>query len=543
MKSHKDGEAIDQTVIGSPSGAEDTEVETARDVYEGGQSVKRGIKARHFKLMAFGSAVGTGLFLAIGEALSRGGPLSVFLSYTLTSMAVYGTMQCLGEMGTWMPVTGAIPLYCSRFVDDALGFAVGWNVWYANSMVVCTEASAAAIVIQYWTTTVNPAVWITIVIIVVILLNIIAVSIFGEAEFIFSIVKLTTMIGLLILSLVIDLGGAPAQDRLGFRYWMVPGAMNEYIGTGAAGRFAGWFATVIAAGFAFGGSEGIIAAAGEAKDPRKNIPTAIRIIFFRILVFYVLGSLAVGLIVPYNDPRLLSGGAGAAASPWVIGIVNAGIPVLPSILNAVILISAISVANNMLFNASRYLYSLAQCGQAPRFLLRCSSRGIPYFAVGITSSMTLLTYMTVSSGTNKAFLWFMNITTFSSFLTWMTIALSYIRFRAAIKAQGIGIRALPYRTPFQPYAAYFSLVYFSFVALGNGFAVFTDGNWSTSDFIAAYIGLPIYIFLFAFWKIFKRTKLVRASSADLSFPGQTTVHDGLNLENVGTGYSESLKPT
>ncbi|KAJ5048183.1 putative proline-specific permease [Penicillium chrysogenum] len=374
MKSHKDGEAIDQTVIGSPSGAEDTEAETARDVYEGGQSVKRGIKARHFKLMAFGSAVGTGLFLAIGEALSRGGPLSVFLSYTLTSMAVYGTMQCLGEMGTWMPVTGAIPLYCSRFVDDALGFAVGWNVWYANAMVVCTEASAAAIVIQYWTTTVNPAVWITIVIIVVILLNIIAVSIFGEAEFIFSIVKLTTMIGLLILSLVIDLGGAPAQDRLGFRYWMVPGAMNEYIGTGAAGRFAGWFATVIAAGFAFGGSEGIIAAAGEAKDPRKNIPTAIRIIFFRILVFYVLGSLAVGLIVPYNDPRLLSGGAGAAASPWVIGIVNAGIPVLPSILNAVILISAISVANNMLFNASRYLYSLAQCGQAPRFLLRCSSR-------------------------------------------------------------------------------------------------------------------------------------------------------------------------
>lgn len=157
--------------------------------------------------------------------------------------------------------------------------------------------------------------------------------------------------------------------------------------------------------------------------------------------------------------------------------------------------------------------------------------------------MTLLTYMTVSSGANKAFLWFMNITTFSSFLTWMTIALSYIRFRAAIKAQGIGIKALPYRTPFQLYAAYFSLVYFGFVALGNGFAVFTDGNWSTSDFIAAYIGLPIYIFLFAFWKIFKRTKLVRASSADLSFPGQTTVHDGLNLENVGTGYSESLKPT
>lgn len=248
------------------------------------------------------------------------------------------------------------------------------QVWYANAMVVCAEASAAALVIEYWTTSVNPAVWITIIIIVVLLLNIIVVSIFGEAEFIFSIIKLATMVGLLILSLVIDLGGAPAQDRLGFHYWMDPGAMREYIGTGSTGRFAGWFSTVVAAAFAFGGSEGIIAAAGEAKNPRKNIPMAIRIIFFRILLFYVLGSFAIGLIVPYDDPRLLHGGAGAAASPWVIAIVNAGIPVLPSILNAVILVSAVSVANNMLFNASRYLYSLAQRGQAPRFLLRCSSR-------------------------------------------------------------------------------------------------------------------------------------------------------------------------
>lgn len=147
--------------------------------------------------------------------------------------------------------------------------------------------------------------------------------------------------------------------------------------------------------------------------------------------------------------------------------------------------------------------------------------------------------MTVSSGANKVFMWFMNITTFSSFLTWMTIAVSYIRFRAAINAQGIGVKALPFRTPLQPYAAYFGLVYFGFVALGNGFAVFTDGNWSTSDFIAAYIGLPIYICLFAFWKIIKRTKLVRASTADLSFPVRTIAREETNLESVGT----SLKPT
>ena len=172
-----------------------------------------------------------------------------------------------------------------------------------------------------------------------------------------------------------------------------------------------------------------------------------------------------------------------------------------------------------------------------------SNRGIPYFAVGITSSVSLLTYMSVSNGADKVFLWFMNITTFSSFLTWMTIALSYIRFRAAINAQGVGVESLPFRTPFQPYAAYFSLVYFGFVALGNGFAVFTDGNWSTSDFIAAYIGLPIYICLFVFWKVFKKTRFVRARSADISVPEGAVVHEGMDLENAEVSQTQAVKET
>lgn len=104
----------------------------------------------------------------------------------------------------------------------------------------------------------------------------------------------------------------------------------------------------------------------------------------------------------------------------------------------------------------------------------------------------------------------------------MTIAVSYIRFRAAIIAQGVGVKNLPFRTPFQPYAAYFGLVYFGVVALGNGFMVFTEGNWSTSDFISSYVGLPIYLGFFVFWKITKKTKFVRAESADLSVPGDGT---------------------
>ena len=131
--------------------------------------------------------------------------------------------------------------------------------------------------------------------------------------------------------------------------------------------------------------------------------------FWRILFFYVLGSLAIGVIVPANDDRLLSGGAGAASSPWVIGIVRAGIPVLPHIINAVILTSAASSGNAFLYTGSRYLFALAQNGQAPKVFLTCTKAGVPVYCVLVTASVGLLTYMTVSSGANNVFGWFQTV--------------------------------------------------------------------------------------------------------------------------------------
>jgi amino acid transporter len=181
----------------------------------------------------------------------------------------------------------------------------------------------------------------------------------------------------LILALIIDLGGVDG-DRRGFRYWRNPGAMNEYIGTGAEGRFLGWFSTLVNAAFSFSGVETVACAAGEAANPRRNVPKAIRRVFWRILFFYVLGALALGMLVPYNDDRLLTaqknGAPGAAASPWVIAVNRAGIKALPSIINAVILTSASSSANAFLYTGSRYLYALAQNRQAPRFLLQCTKK-------------------------------------------------------------------------------------------------------------------------------------------------------------------------
>ncbi|GAB1317839.1 Putative proline-specific permease put4 [Madurella fahalii] len=498
--------------------------------------VNRGLKSRHIQFIALGGTIGIGLFLGIGSALTRAGPLSLLLGYTLTGIAIFAMMQSLGEMATWLPLPGAIPQYCARYVDEALGFAVGWNNWYASAITICAEISASAVIIGYWqgAQDVNVAVWISILLAFIIFLNIFAVAIYGEAEFCFASIKIITIIGLLIMAFIVDLGGNPRGVRLGFYFWQDPGAMKEYQTTGDLGRFLGFFATLVNAAFSYTGVEMVAVAAGEAENPRKNIPKAVRRVFWRILFFYVLGSLAIGVLVSSSDPHLLSaqesGAPGAARSPWVIGIQNAGITVLPSIINAVVLSSATSSANAFLYTGSRYLYALAQNRQAPRVLLTCSKAGIPYWALVTTSVICLLTYLSVDTqgGAAEAFLWFQNITTIAGLFTWCSICVTYIKFYYALKAQGVDRDTLVFKSPFQPYTAWFALIFFAVIIVFNGFSVFIHGNWDVTDFLASYIGVPIFFFLFVVWKILKRTTWKASSEANL-FSGKAALdaQDGL----------------
>jgi amino acid transporter len=416
-----------------------------------------------------------------------------------------------------------IPELNSRrpFLTSA-GFAVGWNNWYYSAITLCAEISAAAVVVSFWDQEekYSPAIWITLIIVVIVGLNIFAVGIYGEAEFIFASVKIITLLGLLLVALVIMLGGAPDHDRRGFRYWK-EGAMKEYVGTGATGRFTGLWSTLVNAAFSYGGVEMVAVAAGEAANPRKNIPKAVRRVFWRILFFYVLGSLMIGVTVSSNDPALTDDNAkGAQSSPWVIAMKNAGIPVLPSIINAVILTSATSSGNAFVYTGSRYLFANAQNGQAPKFLLKCTKKGIPIYCVLITASFSLLTYMSVSTGANTVFLWFQNLTTIAQLFTWCSVCIAYTRFRKALAAQGVERSSLVFRSRFQPYTAWISFTYFALIIVFNGFKVFTDtkngwGSDQLTSFFTAYVGVPIFFLLYGFWKIFKRTKVVNPAEADI----------------------------
>ncbi len=154
---------------------------------------------------------------------------------------------------------------------------------------------------------------------------------YGEAEFFFASIKVITITGLIILGIVLDLGGGPSHDRIGFRYWKNPGPFAQFDGIpGAEGRFLAWWTLMTQAAFSFIGTEVVAIAGGEAKNPRRNIPKAIRRVYIRLLLFYIGGVAIIVLLVPYDDPDLSLQRSDAGKSPFVIAIRHAGIKGLPS---------------------------------------------------------------------------------------------------------------------------------------------------------------------------------------------------------------------
>lgn len=492
-----------------PVSAEDPEFSSAH-------ALKHGLVANG-ETRDVGGAIGTGLFIGSGAILATTGPAPLFMAYISMMALVWVIMNDLAEMATYLPMRGiTIPYFVSRFVDPSLGFAAGWNYWYAYSMLVGAESVAASIIIEYWNPPVNIALWIAIVLVVILLLNIIAVSFFGEAEFWFASIKLITILGLIILGIVIFFGGGPNQTSVrGFWYWKSPGAFKEFNGSGSAGRFYGYWYAFISAGFAFITSPELIAiAAGETVAPRRNIPKAARRFVLRLAIFYGVSSLLIGILVPYTSDSLL-GGSDVSASPFVIGIQDVGIPVLNHIINAAVLTSAWSAGNSFLYSGSRILYSLALNGQAPRCLRLTNRRGVPWVAVLVTWCPALLAFLNVSNSGATVFKWFTNISTISGFIAWIVVMVTYLRFRRAMQYNGM-LEALPYRTALQPYATWFALLIISLLTITNGFYIFIHGNWDARDFVAAYITLPIFLVLYLGHKIWFRTSLyIKTSRIDV----------------------------
>ncbi|KAL7337816.1 amino acid permease/ SLC12A domain-containing protein [Rhodotorula toruloides] len=471
-------------------------------------------------MIALGGTIGTGLFVGAGGALSTGGAAGIFLGYTIMGFIVYSMMIALGEMTTLYPVNGAFVHYASRFVDPSLGFALGWNYWYSWAITLPTEIVAAALVLDYWpgAARVNVAVWITIFFIVITAFNFMGVGAYGEAEFWFALLKIITLLGLILVALIITAGGVPTSDPseypIGFRYWNeVPFQQQNGI-PGSLGRFLSFWTVFLQAAFSFLGTEIVALTAGEAENPRRNVPKAIKRVFARILFFYVVGVLMISLIVSPNDPGLLNN-SGTAASPWVIGIEKAGIKVLPHIVNAVILTAAFSAGNSDLYAASRTLYGLACDGQAPRIFAKCTKNGLPIWSLIATASVGFLAYMNCGVTGTKAFNYLYSIGAVTGLISWLVILISYLRFYYGCKKQGFDRNEFPYKAPMQPYASFFGAFMLFIIIIFSDYQVFLAGSWDTGSFLTAYITIPWFFLMLVAWKFWKKTTFVRLDAMDL----------------------------
>ncbi|KAF8464510.1 amino acid permease-domain-containing protein [Gautieria morchelliformis] len=419
----------------------DAGVDTGSTGGKEGEGLQRQLKNRHAQMISIGGVIGTGLFLGTASSLASGGPGGLLLGYLIVSSVCVGVMLSLGELVTFLPVAGGQMTLSGRFVDPALSFAMGWN--YA-------ELSAAAVLINYWNTSINNSAWITICLVVVVGINFLGTK--RSERLSFASIKVITIVGLILLGLIIDLGGA--RTTIAHH----PGAFVQFAGiSGSEGRFLGFFSVLIQAAYAFLGTEILGMTAAEMKNPTKNIPRAIKGVYVRILVFYIV------------------------ASAW-------------------------SAGSSDLYTSSRAMYGLASTGQAPKIFARTNSRGTPWVSVTLSTALGLLAYMGVSSGSSKVFGWFSNMSAVTGMLNWMGICITLIRFRAGIKAQGLGLEILPYKSVLQPWTI--------IIILFADWSVFLKGNWDHASFITNYLPVPGFIIMYFGYKYVKGTKIIRAEDMD-----------------------------
>lgn len=341
---------------------------------EENHSIDRSLKTRHISMIALGGSIGTGLFVASGSAISEAGPAGALIAYVAMGIMVYFLMTSLGEMATYMPVSGSFATYSTKYVDPALGFAMGWNYWFNWAITLAVDISTVSIVMKFWLPNVPGWVWSTVALILIFAINALTVKTFGETEYWMALIKVVTVIIFLVIGVAVIFGimGGHATYLNNFTYKKAP----------FVGGLPMILSVFVVAGFSFQGTELIGITAGESETPEKSVPKAINQVFWRILLFYILAIFVIACIIPYTSPDLLGSSASdVKISPFTLVFRRAGLAGAASIMNAVILTSVISSANSGMYASTRMLYSLALQGYAPKTFSLTTKRGIPLMAL------------------------------------------------------------------------------------------------------------------------------------------------------------------
>ena len=473
------------------------------------RELHRGIGTRQLSMIAIGGAIGTGLFFASGGAIAQAGPGGALLAYATMGVAVYCMMQSLGEMATQLPIPGSFEAYAERFVDPSLGFAVGWNYWFSWAITLAAELVAGALIVQFWFPHSNSTLWAMGFFAVLLALNLLSVRAYAEAEYWFAGIKVVTVIIFLAVGALM-ITGMIGNHHIGFQNWALS---DPKTGTRApfVGGLTGALAVFLVAGFSFQGTEGVGLAAAETADPSRNVPKAIKTVFWRILLFYIGSIFVVGTLISYNDANLLNADESHIAfSPFTM--VFQQLPRVgyyaANLMNAVILSSVLSCGNSSMYVASRMLYAMSHSRKAPTLFGKLNRRGVPVAALLATGLVSALAFFSTVVGEHKIYQIFYNASSLTGFLIWLGIAICHLRFRKAWVAQGRSLDDLKFKSKFFPYGPWLAVILFVTVLFGANIGVFQSAVFSWFDFITGYLMIPVFFILYFSHKYWNKTRLV-----------------------------------
>lgn len=419
----------------------------------GGEGYHRALGARQIQMIAIGGAIGTGLFLGAGKAISKAGP-SLILAYAIAGLVIFFIMRALGELLMYRPVSGSFSDYAREFLGPFWGYVTGWTYWLFWVVTGIVEVTAAAQYMAYWTHDSFPQ-WAYALIFTFVLYgaNLISVKLFGELEFWFSMVKVTAIVGMILICAgILTIGFSGAADTASVsNLWNDGGFFPKGLG--------GTLMTLQIVMFAFLAVELVGVTAGESKDPEKTLPKAINTVPWRIAVFYV-GALVMFLsVVPWHEFQ-------PGVSPFVAAFEKMGLGIGAAIVNFVVLTAALSSCNSGMYSTGRMLRDLALNGQGPKIFTQLTKSGTPLAGTTFSAALMLVGVWINYVAPGKAFDYVVSFATISGMWAWIMILVCQIRYRAA--SDRGDLPKSPFRAPGAPYTSYFALAFIGMVIVMMG---------------------------------------------------------------------------
>ncbi|GAA2813204.1 amino acid permease [Saccharopolyspora taberi] len=465
-----------------------SQVETSRTEEPG---LRRDLSGRQVGMIAVGGAIGTGLFLGSGLAISIAGP-AVIIAYAVGAFAALAVAYAIAEMVVVHPEPGGFGAIAQRYLGGAFGFVQRWIYFAAQVVNIGSEVVAAGLYLQFWYP--QLPLWVPVVTFSVVMLavNAAAVRYFGEFEYWFAMIKVVTIVVFILLGITYIVLGLPGRPATGV------GALTEHQGFLPNGIGAVWLALTVVT-FSYLGTEAMALTASESRNPARDVPRAARGTVLRLALFYIVGMLVVVSILPWNQ---VSTEDDVTQSPFVRLFAMAGIPAAAGIMNFVVLTAALSAMNTNLYVASRMTYSLARDGFAPRWFTGLSRSGAPVRALLLSAAGLALAAAISALSPDTAFPLLLGLALFGALVTWLIIFASHLAFRRSRAAEGLP--PSPVRLPGAPVTTVLAMLFIIAVLVTTAFTEQFGTAWKA--------GVPFLVLLVVAYLLVRGRQGVRGDA-------------------------------